>query len=219
MFMTCTQDDTGGGIGALERRVAAVAEGFLDTAEGYASAPIPAPQIVVETTPSLIFYAGSDDGRSFVVVPRWEELGEGQALFESWAEATGGAYDGRAFFEETFNWFLVVHELGHHLQARSDSGPRSRWEEELQANEIAVAYFGSTDRARLDAFMAAVAQVRDTLDVPEGAGDAAYFEREYDAIGEIPEVYGYFQFGFFLDAWSRIDELDLATIVRDDLAL
>ena len=56
-------------------------------------------------------------------------------------------------------------------------------------------------------------------DEPEGAGDPAFFEREYEAIGEMPDVYGHFQFGFVLDAYDRVDELDLASIVRDDLEL
>ena len=203
----------------VERRVTAVVRDLLDAVDGLASAPVPPPRVVIETTPSLIFYASADDGERFVVAPRWSDLDEERALFERWAGATGGAFDGRALFEELFNWFFVAHEVGHHLQSVSGRGPESRWDEELQANEIAVAHFAATEPARLEALVAALASVRDSLEVPDGAGDPAFFEAEYEAIGDVPEVYGYFQFGFVLDAFGRVDELDLGTIVREDLAL
>ena len=197
----------------------AVVRDVLGAVDGFASAPVPMPDIVVETTPSLIYYLSTDEGESVVVVPRWQELGEVHALFEDWAEATGGAYDGRALFEELFNWFFVAHETGHLLQTVSERGPESRWDQELQANEIAVAHFAVAEPARLDALVAALASVRDSLEAPQGAGDPAFFEAEYDAIGVVPEVYGHFQFGFVLDAFDRVGELDLETIVREDLAL
>ena len=203
----------------LLRRVTGIVRDVLDVADGVASTPVPMPDVVVETTPSLIYYLSTIDGDSVVVVPRWEDLREERALFDAWAGTTGGAYDGRALFEELFNWFFVAHETGHLLQSVSDRGPETRWDQELQANEIAVAHFAVTEPARLEALVGVLAAVRDSLEVPEGAEDRERFEREYDAIGEVPEVYGWFQFGFVLDAWERVDELDLTTIARDDLAL
>lgn len=209
----------------VETRIATVATDFLNTVDGFAAAPVPAPELVLETTPDLAFYARSDDEQGVVVLSRWDELdAEARSLFEGWAGTTGGAYDGRGLFEELFNWFFVVHELGHHLQAESEAASPvpedsfSFWDSELQANEIAVAHFDALDRARLDALVVAMRQVLDSLDVPEGAGDRDFFDREYESLGE-PSVYGYFQFSFVLDAYERIDELDLATIVRDDLGL
>ena len=167
--------------------VSVAANGFLETVRSVAGGPVAAPDIVLETTPALAFY----DGEGTVRLARWEELpDETQALFEGWATATGGAFDGRAFFAESFNWFFVAHEIAHFLQDESGKRPTMRWDAELQANEMAVAHFAATDRARLDAYVTAVRQVRGILPVPVGAGDRAYFEREYDRIVEAPEVYG-----------------------------
>ena len=203
----------------LRTRATGIVRDVLDTVDGVASAPVPMPDVVVETSPSLIYYLSTIDGDSVVVVPRWEDLREGQGLFEEWAATTGGAYDGRALFEELFNWFFVAHETGHLLQTVSEQGPETRWVQEIQANEIAVAHFAATEPARLDALVAALAPVLASFDVPEGAGDPEFFGRAYEAISEVPEIYGYFQFGFILDAYDRADKLDLTTIARDDLAL
>ena len=155
----------------LLRRVTGIVRDVLDVADGIASTPVPMPDVVVETTPSLIYYLSTIDGDSVVVVPRWEDLREERALFDAWAGMTGGAYDGRALFEELFNWFFVAHETGHLLQTVLAQGSEMRWDQELQANEIAVAHFVVTEPARLETFVGALTAVRDSLEVPEGAED------------------------------------------------
>ena len=205
--------------GDLEQRATGIVRDVLDVVDGVAAESVPMPDVVVETTPSLIYYQSDIDGTSVVVVPDWEDLREERALFDEWAGATAGAYDGRALFEELFNWFFVAHETGHLLQTVSGIGPETRQGEERQANDIAVAHFAATEPARLEALVSALADVRDALPVPERADDPEYFETEYDAIGSIPPVYGWFQFGFVLDSYARVNELDLATIARDDLGL
>ncbi len=60
--------------------------------------------------------------------------------------------------------------------------------------------------------------MRDSMDTP-GSTDPEYFDSNYEQIGSQPEIYGWFQFGFYLAAHDRINDLDFATTITQDLGL
>ena len=163
------------------------------------------PAIKIENTPSLVFFGGTS-----ITVPIWETLNEqNKDLFNDWAETANAGFTGEEFFRKTFNWFLVIHELGHYVQQVKNT-TKDDYGFEVEANEIAIAYWKINNREALDAYITILTQVFATLPVPQNTS-RTYFNSNYETIGDNPEVYGYFQFKFIIEAYNVIDSLELNT--------
>jgi hypothetical protein len=172
------------------------------------------PAVEVRSTPMLIFFS---PGANQITVPWWDDLPpEHHALFESWGGDRAG---GKRLFRALFHRFLVIHEAGHWLQSRSDQRKATLYENEVDANRIAVAFWRTTPDG--EAFLAEVETllercVATTPDpTPPGEDAAAFFLANYQELGRDPVRYGYYQFRFMLDAVRERDGLNLADWVAD----
>lgn len=172
------------------------------------------PSVLIFNTPNLIFYSDED---KLVIAPEWETLSdESKNLFNDWAaransdtsDYMGESFTGEKYFTETFSWFFVFHELGHYIQdILTTPGDRYFWE--AQANDIALAFLKINERERLDEYMLLMRAVIDILPVPADTS-RMYFNNNYEEIGTVPAVYGWFQFYFTLQTYeNRIDAIRL----------
>ena len=189
--------------------------------------------VSIETSPALIFYNEGMNGRAIcpgVVAPAWEQATDEQrTLFNLWASnasayalsnQSGSAFDGEHFFGETFNWFFLFHEVGHYMQfirTVRDSAPGAGdlYFREKEANEFALAFLKNNNRPRLDAYITNLRSIFATLPPPTNT-NRTFFNSDYGNLSRIPEIYGYFQFNFVLDAYdNRIDDLELSNFVTE----
>ena len=124
-----------------------VRDRFIERAEDAGFEASFSPTMRVEATPNLIYY---DSQNREIVMPLWEEISpDDRAGFEMYGTVLPNM-TGQEFFQETMQWFLIPHELGHYIQ--NETGQESdddRYESEFNANEFAVAYWiaeGEEDR-------------------------------------------------------------------------
>ena len=187
-----------------------VAEAYRDCGE---QPTFPA-AVDVRTNPSLVSY---DFTNRTLSVSRHDELPpEMQGLMSAWANAAGRA-DGAALFGDIFNSLLVPHEMGHWMQHISRRAiTLDRWEGEVEANRIAIAYWSldESDAAdlpeRIEGFTGFLGQLPNP--VPEGEDPRAYFNANYDSFDAAQ--YGWFQGAFMREAWSRKDEAGFCDLAR-----
>ena len=61
------------------------------------------------------------------------------------------------------------------------------------------------------------AALRDQLPspVPAGANAQQHFERNYQALSEDPNAYGWYQFKWMADAWTARDTLDFSAVLAE----
>lgn len=174
------------------------------------------PELKVETHPGLVSYEPSD---RTVRVSRYSELPpELQGLMAGWAEAAGMA-DGKALFGDVFNSLLVPHELGHWMQHVSGRlAGLDRWESEIEANRIAIAYWGideTTARAlpaRIEAFTGFLSRLPNP--VPNGQDPRAFFNDNYETLDAVQ--YGWFQGALMREAWMVREDANFCYLVQLD---
>jgi hypothetical protein len=200
---------------------AALQAGARETVEAFARAVATlaldlgdSPAVEVRSTPMLIFFSPGDNQ---ITVPWWEDLSpEQHALFDTWGGDRAG---GERLFRALFHRFLVIHEAGHWLQSRSDQRKATLYENELDANRIAVAFWRTAPDG--EAFLAEVETllercVATTPDpTPPGEDAAAFFNANYRELGRDPVRYAFYQFRFMLDAVRERDGLHLSDWVAD----
>lgn len=176
--------------------------------------PVFVPSLIVETHAGLVSYQPS---RRAVLISQYEELPpEIQGLMTSWAGATGYA-DGATLFSNIFNGLLVPHEMGHWMQDVSGRlGKMDRWESEVEANRIALAFWSldqqdSTEfKARVDAFTGFLSQIPSP--VPEGSDARTYFNENYYSLNAMQ--YGWFQGAFMQEARASQGEAGFCDLAR-----
>lgn len=175
------------------------------------------PTLVVKTAPQVVFYLPKDDT---IHLSRWEEMPPPvQGFMAEWAKQGSLGLAPPAMFAEIFNNLLVPHELGHYLQTNSAHRHKlDLWQSELEANQIAIAFWSMTPEAK-----AGIAErVRNferflgTLPtpVPAGTDPHAYFEANYEKLGSDAAAYGWYQGAFMRAAWAKRDEHDFCGWVR-----
>jgi pimeloyl-ACP methyl ester carboxylesterase len=191
--------------GAVDRFGAQVAALGLDLGE--------TPTVEVRNEPVLIYYDG-DRGR--IVVPWWDDLGpKERASFTVFAG--GDEVQGERVFRALFHRFLIAHEAGHWLQHRGNLSRGSAYENEADANRLAVAYWrtepdGEAFLEELEPLLAVgVDHLRDPT--PPGHDPVTYFSANVWELAEDPMSYGYYQFRFMLDAVRERARLDLEDMV------
>jgi len=164
------------------------------------------PAIIIQNTPAMISY-----GPEGLTVPDWQTLDNGpKTMFNSWTDQANGGFTGEEFFKKSFNWFFVVHELGHYVQnlKGTENGP-SQYQTELTANKIAIAYWKQKDPEGLKAYMIWLNKVLQVIPVPTGTSEA-YYNANYIAQTANNNFNGYFQFFFVQQACLDIDTLNLS---------
>jgi hypothetical protein len=173
------------------------------------------PKVFISFTPALSWV--NDPGTELHSVA-WSQCPPPfQGLIASWAK--GAEMTPEAFFGEVFNAFLVPHELSHCIDIYRGQGAdrSSLYQAEVHANRVAVAFWLAQEggEARMARLMKASAVVLSNLPspVPEGQDKVAYFNANYEALGDNPPAYGWYQFRMFLDAWDARKEADLQTLL------
>ena len=100
------------------------------------------PQIIVNTTPFLVYYDGKE---KTVNLPFWDEvIPQNQEYFE---KITGNAKDGKRLFWLMFNGFYLPHELGHWLSFEK-SGNIGSYQDEYLANTIAILWWKKQGKSK-----------------------------------------------------------------------
>jgi len=206
LLFACTKEENEPVINnpTLQAEIEAIRDGFITEINTLGFTTTNIPTIIIQNTPSLMSF-----GDDSLIAPEWETLdSNNKMLFNSWATAAEGDFTGEDFFRKTFNWFLVIHELGHYVQSVKGSETDDFYNGEKEANDIAVAYWKNANRTELDAYKEMLENILAILPVPEDTS-SQYFNANYDSLGAIPEVYGYFQFTFILQSYENMDNLEL----------
>jgi len=193
-----------------------IASSFAVAVSEFLDQAVVTPSIEVRNTPNLAYF----DHRSWtMVLAHWPTLDQAsRGFFLDLAET---AEDAAALFVGLFNDFLVAHEMAHWFH-RIVGIELDRYSSEREANDIAVAFFLSSEdgEARLLALRPRVEEALAWLSdpTPRGANETDFFNAQYAALATNPYLYGYYQFRFILDSINRRTELDFASLVLDAIA-
>lgn len=198
----------------LQAHAQAIVDAFADEVARSRGATLGAtPAVEVRNTPQLIFFGATSNT---IVVPWWATQPDPmREVFRTFA----GGDDAQAehLFRAFFNQFLIAHEAGHWYQARANRREPTLYENERQANRLAVAFWRTQpDGARLLAALEGMAtRAAAALPDPTPAGEdpVAYFGANYQTLGRDPRKYGHYQFRFMADALRERETLDFARLV------
>jgi len=157
------------------------------------------PKVVITPTPSLAFYDARNDAITFTW---WGQLPpEGKGFFLSLTDSDPFTIEKE--FGMLFNWFYVPHELAHALQAKTGRTVNYKpyfdfWQSEMEANEMAFAYFRSKgNHKELEELYLYAKKILSVLPdpVPAGYDPIVVFNENYPSEQHPlnPSVYGYFQ--------------------------
>ncbi|QZE13537.1 hypothetical protein K4L44_13270 [Halosquirtibacter laminarini] len=164
------------------------------------------PIVRIANTPAMITY-----GSEGLTVPEWKTLEEKQKTkFNNWADQAVGSFSGEQYFKKSFNWFLVIHELGHYVQdLKGTMNNMSDYKKEFQANQIAVAYWKEVDRQALDEYIVWVNAILKVIPAPKDTSES-YYNANIEAETSNNDFNGYFQFYFIQQAYLKVENLKLA---------
>ncbi|WP_374275224.1 hypothetical protein [Brevundimonas sp.] len=200
----------------LQRSVEAIAESFERSYRDCGLTPAFSPGVEIRTHPSLISY--STAGRK-VVISRYDDLPSGlKTQLAAWAGPLD-LPDGPTVFEAIFQRLGTAHEMGHwqqHLSRRFFT--LDRWESEVEANRIAIAFWSERPQAAPDlaatveGWLGVMGALPDP--VPEGEDPRVFLQANYREIVVDPAKYGWFQGEFLREAWARRDEADFCALAR-----
>jgi hypothetical protein len=175
------------------------------------------PKVIVRNEPFLIGIELKNLAQPELVVPLWAEAAPPlQGLISQLAKLAGSSVAPQTFFEDTFNWALVAHEVGHYFVAEQvPSALRANdYVEEADANRFMVAFWNTQPKARerLDRCgeIWQSLSTRMPSPVPSGTSAEAHFTNNYRALSEDPMAYGWYQFKWMADAWRERDTLTFA---------
>lgn len=173
------------------------------------------PAVVIDSRPTLIaFYF---DDRS-IHASRWSEMPPPvQGMIAKWARQGTLGLTAEGQFAEVFNSLLIPHELGHFAASASgrDKG-QSFWDGEVYANRVAIAFWkGETDGERLENRLMNYNRFLDALPnpVPVGQQPRAWFESNYESLGNDPQAYGWYQGLFMQEARKAAERDDFCNLV------
>lgn len=198
-----------------------------DVYQGLSGLPTPMrtrPGVSVRLEPFIIgLMPVTDDGQQReIVLPMWSQAPQGlQQVFERWVTLAGTGQSAADYFADTFNWALVLHELGHHLMFDHlrEAQLANHAKQEEMANRFMVAWWASQPqaRARLDRVGATWEALWNKLEnpVPTGVDPIEHLQRNYWRIANNPDAYGWYQYRWMAMAWQERDRLSLAETVRD----
>ncbi|MDH7604129.1 MAG: hypothetical protein QHH13_04440 [Melioribacter sp.] len=170
--------------------------------KGYSMPDIP--KVKIQTEPFLIKL---DKPNNVIIVPYWKDLtNEQKEIFKSW-----WGDNAEEQFTLMFNWFFIAHELGHYISPMiHDLNP---YQCEKEANEVAVTFFrrNSANIEKLDYVEKSLKQVLEMLPKIDfgNLSEAEYFNANYKKIGNIPNLYGYFQIKFVLNALNNHEDFSI----------
>ncbi len=101
---------------------------------------------------------------------------------------------------------------------RSSSRNFVRWESEVEANRIAIAFWSldPAEAAQLPARIENFAVFLEALPdpVPPGVSPRDYFNANYERLGDDAQAYGWYQGAFMRTAWNERAQTDFCSLVR-----
>ena len=131
-----------------------------------------------------------------------------EGIWKRWAAYTTDEASGELLFNDMYHRYFLVHELGHliafHVIEGLPSAERksietklyaNRWESEMIANRIAVAWFREHDPQYLAKLVNDFRRIQAHLPSPVPAGTDAktYYARRYVRLGRDPMANGWYQ--------------------------
>lgn len=122
---------------------------------------------------------------------------------------SGDTEQGEEFYRMYFLKFNPVHEASHALREKYEV-KTELYEEEQSVNDIAVAYWREVGEEEfINDLEKVVREVLSNMEspVPEGQDVGQYFNENYHNLGDDPNLYGYFQFTFVLNAIEKKESL------------
>lgn len=186
---------------SLVREARALTERFIADVRAAAPDVRLHPRVIERTTPYLIFYSEAD---TTVNLPLWDKVPS--PLKEFLTRVGGDEATGRALFAHYFNGFYLPHELGHALIDALGLAPASgSYAEEKKANALAMAWWREQGRTRELAAcleLARTALAHTPVPDTEGLGTEAFLTRYYERATQDPFLYGYVQFGQFVELYD-----------------
>ena len=176
-----------------------------------------APEIRIDGGIGFSRYDGPK--KNIVHEEHWEKLpAPMQATFNQWASYAPDEPTGQQLFGDMFYRFFFVHELGHWMQdevliqrrdnaakkAKENSG-NHRWQYELGANRISVAWWREQDPAYLTKLVTDMRAIQRKLPnpVPPGQDTQTFFTTQYMKLTEDPNAYGWLQLQMVLVAYDE----------------
>lgn len=184
---------------SVKAAIVPIVDRFMARMKACGLEPAYVPGVVVDSRPTLIaFYFGDKS----VHASRWSEMPAGiQGMMGAWAGAGTLGLTPEGQFAEVFNSLLVPHELGHYAASLNgrEKG-QSFWDGEVYANRVALAFWKGEPgaerlTARLENYNAFLAALPNP--VPADTQPRAWFEKNYEALGNDPAAYGWYQ-GLFM---------------------
>ena len=164
------------------------------------------PEVSEQTEQPTIYYS---DTQRTVFYPVWSGVDPIGRLLTG---KNGSEAPARAWFDDAFLSLLIPHELGHWLETIDDRHI-DHWSSELQANQIALAFWRlemDDDAAlyrRLSAYWGPLAEIPSP--VPQGDETADYFNSApFD-----PSIYGWYQGQMMQLSWAQRDAMDFCGLV------
>ncbi len=134
----------------------------------------------------------------------WEDLPpEVQSLF---AAFTGqGLPAAKSLYELYFYAYNIPHEVGHILRHTARTGTDRQWDEEMNCNHFAVAFWrlrgaGGLLRQLEEILKNCLSHLADPC--PPGVDRASYFNRHYQELSD-PPSYAHYQFNMVLEALAH----------------
>lgn len=117
---------------------------------------------------------------------------------ESFLTEMGGSPDkGKSLAAQFFYGFFLPHEVGHALQYHTNKLPENAYDEEYQANELAVLYWRSKGRDKeLQQCNEMAIKILTKLQnpIPENVDGKKYITAHYDELLKDPYKYAFIQF-------------------------
>ncbi|WP_113634809.1 hypothetical protein [Nubsella zeaxanthinifaciens] len=155
---------------------------------------------ILNTTPYLIYYDGE---KGTVNLPIWGKVID--PIKQFFFKLGGSETEGKRIFGLFFNGFYLPHELGHALQYTVKGKFSSPYEDEVFANQIAILWWRKQGRHKeLEQCYQYAKKMYAQLPNPVPAGQRIeeYFGKNYEAAAKDPFVYGYMQFGQFINVYE-----------------
>ncbi len=151
----------------------------------------------LNTTPALVFF---DPTTKTVNLPFWNQLGPDSIGF--FQKMAGSAEEGKKLFGSFFNGFYLPHELGHGVQFFVKGDTLGSYANEYFANQIGMQWWRKHGQQNnLSLCYKFAKHIMSILPdpVPKGETVKEYFNKNYDKVSSDPYIYGFLQFGQFIE--------------------
>ena len=176
----------------------------------------PPPKVMLDAGTAVSFFSYGDETAheaQFADLPP-----PMQELWNNWAADTTDEPTGKVLFDDMFHRFFFVHELGHWMASQVIAGlPDSqmtvvakneaghKWEGEVAANRIAVAWYREHDPQYLEKLIKDFRSIQAHLPnpVPAGIDEKTYFTDNYQKLGTDPMAYGWYQLQMVLIVYDE----------------